>query len=208
MQGGAVAALAALTALWARQQQGGQYVDVSVQDAAVAVGAFAVQRLGDGAYEHRKGRSFKYGGVVPCSDGFIELLTLEDRQWAALMELLGHPDWAADESLRDPIGRSRKGAEINAHLREWAATRRADDVVREAQMLGIPVAQYRRPAEIVTGEHERSRGLFAPAQIPGVGTLDMVVSPYLFDGRPLRSPRTVPDALRDTVDRKQPVRTR
>ena len=62
-QGGVVAALGALCAL-ASGERKGQRVDVSVQDAALAVGAFALQRLGDGSLEHRHTRSFKYGGVL------------------------------------------------------------------------------------------------------------------------------------------------
>ena len=70
---------------------GGQYVDVSVQDAVLSVGAFALQRLGDGSLEHRSTRRFRYGGVFEAQGGFVELLTLEDRQWVALVELLGRP---------------------------------------------------------------------------------------------------------------------
>ena len=44
---------------------------------------------------------------------------MEDRQWNALVELLGHPAWAQDEALRDPLERSRRGDEINRHIREW-----------------------------------------------------------------------------------------
>jgi len=81
MQGGIAAALGALAALWARPEVGGQYVDIASQDAMLAVGAFAIQRLGDGSIEHRVERSFRYGGVLPCADGYVELLTLEQRQW-------------------------------------------------------------------------------------------------------------------------------
>src|SRR3546814_20591448 len=89
-----MAAMCALSAWWAAPAAGGQYVDVSVQDAVLAVGAFALQRLGDGSLEHRRTRSFRYGGVFEAQDGFIELLTLDDRQWRALVE------------LRGPIGRA------------------------------------------------------------------------------------------------------
>ena len=92
---------------------------MSVQDAVLSVGAFALQRLGDGSLEHRSTRRFRYGGVFEAQGGFVELLTLEDRQWMALVELLGRPAWAQDEALRDPLERSRRGDEINRHIREW-----------------------------------------------------------------------------------------
>ena len=185
MQGGIAAALGALSALWVRDEIGGQYVDISSQDAGLAVGAFAIQRLGDGSVEHRVERSFRYGGVVPCLDGYVELLTLEQRQWDGLVSLLGDPEWAADPALADSLERSRRGPELNRHIRAWAATRRVEDIVRKGQKLSVPLAKYYSPAEVVRDPHEAARGLFQPVEIAGAGLLDMLVSPFHFDGAPL-----------------------
>jgi crotonobetainyl-CoA:carnitine CoA-transferase CaiB-like acyl-CoA transferase len=140
-QGGAMAAFAALSAWWAVPESGGQYVDVSVQDAALSVGAFALQRLGDGSLEHRSTRRFRYGGVFEAQGGFVELLTLEDRQWTALVELLGRPVWTQDAALDDPLERSRRGDEINHHIREWMSRHGVDEIVTWAQRLGVGGAQ-------------------------------------------------------------------
>lgn len=185
MQGGIAAALGALSALWARPRVGGQAVDVSSQDAMLAVGAFAIQRLGDGSIEHRVERSFRYGGVIPCADGHLELLTLEQRQWDGLVRLLGSPAWATDPALASNLERSRLGPEINRHIREWARVRRVDDIVAEGQKLGVPLARYNSPAEILRGEQEAHRGLFQPVEVGTAGTLDMLVSPFHVDGAPL-----------------------
>ena len=191
-QGGCAAALSALTAWWAAPAVGGQYVDVSVQDAVLAVGAFALQRLGDGSLEHRQTRRFRYGGVFEAQDGFIELLTLEDRQWSALVELLGSPAWSDDEGLRDPLERSRRGDEINGHIREWMARHPVEKIVRRAQELGVPAGKYRTPVEVVNGEHERSRGLFAPARLESGIQADVLVAPFQFRCTPLRGSERVP----------------
>jgi crotonobetainyl-CoA:carnitine CoA-transferase CaiB-like acyl-CoA transferase len=180
MQGGIAAALGALAALWARPEVGGQYVDVSSQDATLAVGAFAIQRLGDGSIEHRVERSFRYGGVIPCADGYVELLTLEQRQWDGLVKLLGEPAWALDPALADSLERSRQGPMINGHIREWASTRKVEDIVREGQALSVPLAKYYTPAEVVRDPHEKVRGLFQPVET-GAGVFDMLVSPFQFD---------------------------
>jgi len=185
MQGGTAAALGALSALWVRHELGGQFVDISCQDATLSVGAFAIQRLGDGSVEHRVERSFRYGGVIPCADGHVELLTLEQRQWDGLVTLLGNPDWARDPALADSLERSRRGPEINRHIREWAATRNVDDIVREGQKLSVPLARYYTPAEVLEDRHEAFRGLFQPVDVPGEGLLAMLVSPFHFDGAPL-----------------------
>ena len=191
-QGGSTAALAALSAWWAVPKVGGQYVDVSVQDAVLSVGAFALQRLGDGSLEHRSMRRFRYGGVFEARGGFVELLTLEDRQWTALVELLGRPEWACDEALRDPLERSRRGDDINRHIREWMSRHDVDDIVHRAQQLGVPAAKYRTPAEVIHGEHERSRGLFAPLMLDEGMQAKVLTAPFQFRCSPLRAPGPVP----------------
>ena len=187
-----MAAFAALSAFWAAPDVGGQYVDVSVQDAVLAVGAFALQRFGDGSLEHRSTRHFRYGGVFEAQGGYVELLTLEDRQWSALVELLGRPVWAEEEALKDPLERSRRGDEINRHIRKWMLAQHVDDIVRGAQQLGVPAAKYRTPAEVIDGEHERARGLFAPLMLDERVRAEALVAPFQFLCTPLRAAERVP----------------
>lgn len=192
MQGGIVAVLGALAALLAPEGPTGEAVDVSVQDATLAVGAFAIQRLGDGSLEHRLTRSFKYGGVLECADGYLQLLTLEDRQWQGLTELMGAPDWATDPTLADPLERGRRGVEINEKIRAWAKGERTEDLVTRAQRLGVPMAKYASPAEVLTGPHEHERGLFQEVEIPHFGRCPVLVAPLHLSGVPLSISGPVP----------------
>jgi crotonobetainyl-CoA:carnitine CoA-transferase CaiB-like acyl-CoA transferase len=191
-QGGSMAAFAALSAWWAIPEAGGQYVDVSVQDAVLAVGAFALQRFGDGSLEHRSTRHFRYGGVFEARGGYVELLTLEDRQWNALVDLLGRPAWALQAALQDPLERSRRGEEINHHIRAWMLAHDVDDIVQWAQQLGVPAAKYRTPAEVLQGEHERARGLFAPLMLDERVKAEALVAPFQFRCTPLAAAARVP----------------
>ena len=193
-QAGAMAAFAALSAWWCAPQFGGQFVDVSVQDAVLAVGAFALQRLGDGSLEHRSTRRFRYGGVFEARGGFVELLTLEERQWQGLVQLLGNPAWARDETLRDPLERSRRGDDINQHIRGWMRAHDVDDIVERAQQLNVPAAKYRTPAEVIAGPHERARGLFAPLRLQGAehAEAEVLVAPFQFRCSPPPPEQWVP----------------
>lgn len=184
-QGGVVAALGALAALVAHERTGGESVDVSTQDAALMVGAFALQRYGDGSLEHRSMRSFKYGGVLKCQDGYVELLTLEDRQWQGFVELMGKPAWALDPALANPLERSRRGKQVNDAIRAWALNEKTADIVARAQSLGVPMAKYASPAEVLAEKHEAVRGLFQDAEVPDVGALRVLSAPYHVDGAPL-----------------------
>ena len=82
---------------------------------------------------------------------------------------------------------------INGHIRDWAAVRKVEDIVREGQALSVPLAKYYTPAEVVRDPHERVRGLFQPVET-GAGVFDMLVSPFQFDGAAL-SLRSGPPAL-------------
>jgi len=189
-QAGAMAAFAGLSALWAAPDCGGQFVDISVQDAVLSVGAFALQRLGDGSLEHRSTRRFRYGGVFEARDGFVELLTLEQRQWTGLVDLLGQPPWAADPALGDPLERSRRGDELNGHIRAWMRERAVDDIVAAAQARGVPAARYRTPDDVIHGEHEAARGLFVPLTLDDGTAAQVLLAPFQFAGLP------PPDRLR------------
>ncbi|MCX8997201.1 CoA transferase [Rhizobiaceae bacterium BDR2-2] len=204
MQGGIAAALAGLAALWSGK---GQFVDVSAQDATVAVGAFTVQRYGDGSLEHRASRSFRYGGVIACRDGYVELLTLEERQWHGLVELLGRPDWATDPALADPAERSARGDALNARIRAWALDHDVDELVAGAQKLGVPMARYNAPEQVLAGRHEQARGLFAEIAVPGGGTSRMQTGPFRFGPHPLpvRDWPSEAGADQHLLDRAHPV---
>ena len=186
--GGTSAVCAALSALLVREEAGGQFVDVSVQDANVAVSCMAIQRLGDGVLENRHERSFKYGGVLECRDGYVEVLTLEQHQWDGLVKLMGSPQWALDPALRDPLERGRRGAAINQHLRAWAKSQCVQDVVSKGQALGVPLAKFNEPADILASEQSRGRGIFAPVPIFGLGDIPMFIAPFLMDGQALTLP--------------------
>jgi len=123
--------------------------------------------------------------VLQCADGYVELLTLEDRQWRGLVKLMGSPEWARDSALSDSLERSRRGTEINRAIRSWARLERTADVVARAQALGVPMAKYSNPAEVVFDPHEGARGLFEPIEIPEAGRLPVLVAPFHVDGAPL-----------------------
>ncbi len=182
VQAGVAGGLGALAALFAKPRLGGQFIDISIQDVAVALGVMTIQRFGDGVLEHRLTRSFRYGGVFCCLDGYVEIITAEDHQWRALVRLLGRPAWSQDPALSDPVERGHRGAAINEQIRLWAREKCADDIVAAGQALGVPIAKYRQPAEILAGEHERSRGLFSSVPIPGEGDMPILVAPMQIDG--------------------------
>ena len=102
-QGGLTAAVGILGAVVTQWANGtGQAVDCSMQEAQLAIGYLPIQRLeAEDFVETRFSRFFRMGGVMPAADGFVEILTLEPRQWEGLARLLGEPEWASPDKFRD-----------------------------------------------------------------------------------------------------------
>lgn len=178
--GGTSAVCATLAALMVQQEAGGQFVDVSVQDANVAISCFALQQYGEGVLENRHERSFKYGGVLECSDGYVQLLTLEQHQWEGLVELMGSPAWAQEPALKDPLERGRRGSEINKHIRAWAKAQKVEDLVIRGQAQSVPLAKYAEPADIFASPQTRARDMFAQCELPGLGQVPVLATPFQF----------------------------
>ena len=104
----------------------GQWIDMSLLDCSVALLANqAMSWFATGANPPRKGNAHAQVvpyGVFQVSDGSVVLAPANDRAFAALMQLLGREDIAADPRLRDNAGRIA--------YREWLEAEIAADVVR------------------------------------------------------------------------------
>lgn len=144
----AVGVLAALHA--SRNGASGQVVDVSGQEAQLALNHLVPMRLVDGELETRHTRHFSYGGVFRCADGHVEILPLENAQWDGLRAIMGDPSWAADEELATGRGRADHGEKINAAIQQWAENQTRDELTRLGQQAGCPIAPFLAPDEIAT----------------------------------------------------------
>ena len=107
--------------------------------------------------------------MLPARDGYVELLTLEPRQWESLSRWLGNPDWAASEKFLEP---AKYGPEINAGLRQWSAEHTKEWLYHEGQSHGVPIAPYYSPAEVSQSPQQRERDQFLPLDHPEAGSLE------------------------------------
>lgn len=191
-QGGTSAALAAVAALLALPAAGGQALDVSVQDANVALSAMTLQRYGDGVLETRPTRSFTYGGVLECADGYVQILLLEQRQWNLMLKMLKSPAWACAPGMEDPMTRGKRGKLINEHLRAWAKSRTVEEVIRLAREAEVPLGKYSSPEDIVASEHERARGFIGEIALDDGAVVAMPTFPFRLSESPKPMLRSVP----------------
>ena len=185
-QAGLTAAVGALAAVHHRlanpDATAGQTVDASSQEAQLSVGYMPIQRHeSEGITETRFSRYFRVGGVLPASDGYVELLTLEPRQFQGLLEFMGNPEWASPEMFSDP---ATHGPELNRHMREWFSQHTREWLYAEGQAHGVPVAPYYTPSEVFTSPQQRQRDFYAQVNHPETGPLEYTGTPFQLSETP------------------------
>ena len=185
-QAGLTAAVGAVAAVYHRLNADGdargQVVDASGQEAQLSVGYMPIQRHeSEGITETRFSRYFRVGGVLPASDGFVELLTLEPRQFESLLAFMGNPEWASADMFSDP---ATHGPELNRHMRDWFSQHSREWLYAEGQAHGVPIAPYYTPSEVFTSPQQRERGYFAAVEHPETGALEYAGAPFQLDGTP------------------------
>ncbi len=185
-QAGLTAAVGALAAVYHRQgnpdDARGQVVDASAQEAQLSVGYMPIQRHeSEGITETRFSRYFRVGGVLPASDGYVELLTLEPRQFEGLLAFMGNPDWASPEMFSDP---ATHGPELNRHMREWFAQHTREWLYAEGQAHGVPIAPYYTPSEVFQSPQQRERAFYSEVDHPATGPLEYTGAPFQLSETP------------------------
>jgi crotonobetainyl-CoA:carnitine CoA-transferase CaiB-like acyl-CoA transferase len=190
---GLVAAIAIVSAWYARPEAGGQLIDCSQQEAHLSISR---QQLtwyaNDGAFEARETYHTAFGGCVPCKDGYVQIYVMNDGQWQALKEVLDHPSWMDDEDLSAGEARIRRASEIQTHLLEWAAERSKTEIYQKAQRANCPIAFYATPAEVCASPHEYAREFFISADHPVAGRLPYALSSFKLSQTPQRISRGAP----------------
>ena len=185
-QAGLTAAVGALAAVYNRLGTAGnargQVVDASAQEAQLSVGYMPIQRHeSEGITETRFSRYFRVGGVLPASDGYVELLTLEPRQFEGLLAFMGNPDWASPEMFSDP---ATHGPELNRHMREWFAQHTREWLYAEGQAHGVPIAPYYTPSEVFQSPQQRERAFYSQVDHPATGPLEYTGAPFQLSETP------------------------
>ena len=133
--------------------------------------------------------------VFKCTDGYVRLVVLSPRQWRALREWLGEPEYLQDPELESFVARLMIAATvINPLLEEHFAKFGMDEAAAEAQRRGIVCTPALTPSRVLENEHLRSRNTFAPLDVGNGVTAPVFTGFYELDGE-RAGPRTSPPAV-------------
>jgi formyl-CoA transferase len=174
---GAIGALAALLER-ERNQQGGQWLDVSLYESVFrlleavvpAYGKNGVVRERNG---NRTGQSSPIGSYRTLDNRYMVLSVSTDRVWLRMTSAMGHPEWAADPRYATNPDRSRRPDEVDALVGGWFALHTAAEAQHVLDSAGVPVSPIYSIAEIFEDPQYAARGDIIAPEDPDVGPVPM-----------------------------------
>lgn len=196
---------AVMAALFARERSGsGQFIDLALLDSAVSVLAnVASGYLAAGVKPQRYGNG--HPTVVPyqivtTADGKFALAVGNDRQFAALCDVLDLPELASDERYRSNRARVLNRDTLIVRL-EQALSRHGNAYwLERIRRAGIPAGPVRSVPEALEAPEIAARGMVGMTPDARHGELRLMRSPLHLRGTPPRQPLAPPRLGEHTDD--------
>jgi crotonobetainyl-CoA:carnitine CoA-transferase CaiB-like acyl-CoA transferase len=112
-------------------------------------------------------------GVYPCAgdDEWCAITVAGDAQWAALVELMGRPEWARDPAYAGVAGRQSAHDAIDAGISRWTVERTAEAVEQLVCAAGIAAGKVQRTRDLRADPQYVHRGFYARLEHSEVGVV-------------------------------------
>ncbi|MCP4036855.1 MAG: CoA transferase, partial [bacterium] len=184
---GIFGAFAVATALHHRDRTGqGQYIDFSQQEAVMQmVGPAYMDYALNGRVAGPRGNRHPLSqaaphGVFRCSgdDRWISLAIESERDWAALVDAMGDPDWANAPEFESLAGRLDNIEMLHEQIELWTVEHDDRELAAMLQTAGIAAAPVLNVADLLHDPHYRSRGTFIEVDHP-LGFRETIYGSYV-----------------------------
>jgi len=165
--GGLNAAVGILVALFHRQRTGeGQYVDVSLTDAAVGFMTLPLMQYAEGGVSPQRGKMplvgmFPFYRVYETKDGdYITIGAVEPRFWKKLCETLGCEDLEGEMFCS-----GEKAEQVEARLEEIFRRRTRDEWFGALREIDVCVGRVLSVGEMIGDPQVRHRGMIVEVEV-------------------------------------------
>jgi crotonobetainyl-CoA:carnitine CoA-transferase CaiB-like acyl-CoA transferase len=208
---GMYTANAILAALYNRERTGeGATIDMALFDTQLAMLANqASNALVSGQDPGRQGAG--HPNIVPyqpfeAADQPIIIAVGNDRQFAKLAEIVGHPEWSNDPGFATNASRVAARDRLVPLIAEIIATRPAATWLEQLEAAGIPAGPINSISQALADPQAVHRGALLSLGGGALGDVPMIGSPIRFDGRRSDAPLPPPalgehgDLLEEWVD--------
>ena len=182
---GMLASNSILAALHARERTGkGQKVELSLYETSMAMLVnVAASYLAAGRNAGRFGNG--HPSIVPyttyqTADGMIALGVGNERQFARVAEVLGHPEWAKDAQFTSNRARVENRSVIDGLINAALSHDKADAWLAKLKAAGIPCGKINSVAEALDDAQTAARRMIETIEHPATGVLKMLGIPFKF----------------------------
>jgi CoA:oxalate CoA-transferase len=183
---GGHAFLAALAALWSREETGqGQHVDVAISECMATIVAGQTKKLtygGKMAGREVGHQSSDYPyGVLPCRDGYVSMGARPASTWPTIADIIGAPQ-LAEERFLTRRGRAEHAHEIEPVLTAWLAEHSKDEIFHLGQRRRVALGYVATAKDLLESEQLADRSFFVEVDHPRAGPLRYPGAPYKLGG--------------------------
>lgn len=193
LQGGAMAAVAAMGAITAYEVHGiGQLVDVPLFTVQVSnidrrSSSILAYRFSGRVQQRPQGAGGLAGGVYPVADGYVEVTATAGNYWRRFVDMiddhaLRDPRWENPMTAMDPAAKE----EADGIVFPWMLSRTRAEVWDEARKARAMVAPIYDGTDLFGDENFRARGLWTEIEHREIGKQPMLGRPYIFEKTPWR----------------------
>ena len=169
--GGMAGAQAVLLALMHRARTGrGQWLDVSQFESLSSLLETLVLDMsanGPAAVSTRTGNRLPYGGGAPhgayrCQgeDRWVAITVFTDAEWRGLVDVMGNPQWAAEQRFATGEARQRNADALDALVESWTVQHAAEDVMNLLQAAGVAAGVAQTGEDLSRDPQLQERGFF------------------------------------------------
>jgi formyl-CoA transferase len=194
---GLFALIGILAALHYRTRTGeGQHIDTSLVDAGLALSVWEVtdyfssgQVPGPLGSAHRMTAPYQ---AFRCADGYITIGAANDRNFAKLARVLGHPEWIADARFAADHQRVAHRAELAASIEADTSRQPRAHWIAELEQAGVPCGPILDYEDALTTPQALAREMTVDVDHPTLGPLRTLGSPIKMSAAPLNPRRRAP----------------
>ncbi|MEC7873602.1 MAG: CoA transferase [Actinomycetota bacterium] len=190
--GGAHLYGAIVSALFDAQRTGkGRLVETSMAEATYHTLCSNMLSWHQTGASPRTGNKHAAMGVAPydvyqCSDGHVALISVTNRHWRSVLEVIGREDLLTDPRFRHNTDRAAHMGAVDELVEEWTRQRSREDVASLLGAAGVPIAVVRNVEEVVKDQHLIERQFLQWVNHPTLGEIPLPHSPLRFHGSTLR----------------------
>jgi formyl-CoA transferase len=194
---GMYATTAILAALLERSRSGlGQHIDMALLDVQVAMLAnLSSSYFVSGQAPGRMGNA--HMNIVPyhvfrAADEFLIVAVGNEGQFARFCEIIGAPEWAADERFDSNAKRVGRRDLLVGMIAERLRTRPAREWLAALEPAGVPCGPINDLSQVFADPQVRHRGMQVRAPHPAAGEVAMVGNPIKFSRTPVEHSHAPP----------------